>query len=237
MTPLALLALISALVVALLWAWRERARHNARLLAAEADARRLRRLERAGAEAANLLLALSTSIDLARTSPEDERERWLANAEEASQALVGLFEAARALVAGAEAPERWPLEGALRLAVALARAEGAGIELLGRGGGHRLAGDVEAAVDALQRALLALHARRDGGAYVAATLEAEGVTLSVAGEPALDLRALGEALAPAGWRASAARRGEVFQVSLRPVHPDREDRDPEALPRAAPGLA
>lgn len=225
MTPLAVLAVTTVVIALAFLAWRERARSRA-------EAMRARHVESISADAANLLAAVSQSLLLARDEGQDPREarEWVEAAYDSTRSTIALFEAARLQALGAPPSDETSAEGALRLAVAIARSDGAGI-LLESDRCELALSSSAALLDELVRALGAIHAVVRKPGFITVRIESERVTIRAPVERAPALESLGDAIRRAGWTLDTRRTGEELALDLRPTA-GRDQPSGEGAPRA-----
>ena len=236
MADLAVLSIVLLLAALLLWAWRERGRAVEKALAAEAEARRARQIDSAAADATDLLAAALTSLQLARSSLEDDSDPatcrvWLADAELATRAIAGLFESARVYVRDADGNRPLGAEACLRLAVAIARADGRGVALRGDRSDLGCDGSPRAAI-ALFTELLARASTGSGGkGYVTVELADDSVVVHAANAAPIDLGGLAATAATLGWSMTFAPDGaHTVVVARRAAEGTAEDPSLRRIP-------
>lgn len=217
MADLAVLSIVLLLAALLLWAWRERGRAIEKVLAAEAEGRRARQIDSAAADAVDLLAAALTSLQLARTSLDNDGDaeacsEWLDDAERATRAIAGLLESARVYARGADGNRAVGAEACVRLAVAIARAEGRGVALRGDRSGLACDGSPRAAI-AMFSDLLARASKASGGkGFVTVELAPESVVVRAATSSAIDVVDLRSEARAMGWSVTSASDADAQTV-------------------------
>lgn len=219
MADLAVLSIVLLLAALLLWAWRERGRAIEKALAAEAEARRARQIDSAAADAADLLAAALTSIELARATLDEDSDpdacrEWLADALTATRAMAGLLESARVYARSADGNRALSAEACVRLAVTIARADGHGVALRGISSELPCRGSPRAAIALLSELLSRASKGASSTGFVTVELAdhailvqaPDGATIEVG-----DLRSAAEAL---GWTLGPAPDGRAPGVEI-----------------------
>ncbi len=239
MADLAVLSIVLLLSALLLWAWRERGRAVQVALAAEAEARRARQIDSAAADAADLLAAALTSMQLARTSlPEGsdpECREWLDDAEGATRAIAGLLESARVYVRGVDGNRAVGAEACVRLAVAIARAEGRGVALRGDHTELPCSGSPRVAIELLSKLLARASKDGDGRAFVTVELAAESIAITQTNDAAVDLGDLRGGAESVGWSVAPAPDGDGRTILIGRIGVDAAASAALALGRATAG--
>lgn len=202
MTPLTALAWAIALVCALVLFWRERSGRRAARERLRLEAARARELESTAADAANLLAGGIESLRLAREDmTASDHGEWVEQAYQCMRSTVALFEAARIHgLRNHRAIGPRSVEGAFRLAVAIARSEGAGIALGGRPSELEVEDHDAELVRAMARGLVDLSRRALKPGYVTVELGPDAVRLDVPVRDAPRVTSIESELRARGWR-------------------------------------
>lgn len=239
-TTVALLLVLVAMTLLVVFVWRDRERTEREAHRLRAEAERARHVESIAADAANLLAAVSQSLMLARDDSDEElakdSKRWVDVAYESTRSLIALFEAARVEVIGAPVipPNEAPAEGLMRLAVAIARAEGSGILLESEPSDLTIGGSAPGIVQSVVEALKDVHARVRKPGFVTVRIGAERIAITAPIETAPDIEDLATKLRPAGWIVEPRQHDHDLGFVLRPS--DRGDDEPNLEDHAAGAL-
>jgi hypothetical protein len=241
MAEITLLSIVLLLVALLLFAWRERGRAIEKARLAEAEARRARQIDSAAADAADLLAAALTSLRLARDNAPREAEtteRWIADAERATRDIAALLESARVYARDADVGLVGGAGGYVRLAVAIARAEGRGVQLKGDGTELACAGAPRDAIALFSELIEILTDAGRAPGYVTVVLSREAVTVIAPRERGVDLTAVEPLAARLAWAVTPSASATEVTIVVTPAdaHPGAPTETGRApVPGAAAG--
>ena len=188
MASLAILTGMLLLAALVLVTWRARALSVAAARRLEAEAIRGRELDAVAEDAANLLCAAMSSLEHARATLQSSPKRAGESLDEglvAAKALAGLLDISRAHDGRSPMPSH-RADACIRLAVAVLRSRGAGVQVLGDGTELAVRGDSRAASALLIELLESASASLAGRSHLVVELDQGGIAIGAGRGMALE---------------------------------------------------